>query len=86
MPLGIEEITHLDFPDGHLEAYLSELSEALRELLAARMRESDMYTPLWEEFRAEPESNRAEVIGALEAMVEGDAALAERLGLDSARL
>ncbi len=55
------------------------LVEELRDLLAARMRESDMYTPLWEEFRAEPESNRAEVIGALEAMVEGDAALAERL-------
>lgn len=70
---GGEELEQQAGPEG------VSLAGELRELLAARMRESDMYTPLWEEFRAEPESNRAEVIGAVEAMVEGDAALAERL-------
>jgi len=70
---GGEELEDQAGPEG------ISLVEELRDLLAARMRESDMYTPLWNEFRAEPESNRAEVIGALEAMVEGDAALAERL-------
>jgi hypothetical protein len=70
---GGEELEQQAGPEG------VSLAGELRELLAARMREGDMYTPLWEEFRAEPESNRAEVIGALEAMVEGDAALAERL-------
>ncbi len=70
---GGEELEQQAGPEG------MSLVEELRDVLAARMRESDMYTPLWDEFRSEPESNRAEMIGALEAMVEGDAALAERL-------
>ncbi len=70
---GGEELEQQAGPEG------MSLVEELRDVLAARMRESNMYTPLWDEFRSEPESNRAEMIGALEAMVEGDAALAERL-------
>lgn len=55
------------------------LVEYMRDIVAARMRESDMYISLWDEFVADAPSNRAEVIGALEAMVEGDGAFAERL-------
>ena len=55
------------------------LVEEINDLIQDRLRENDMYVSLWDEFDADPESNRAELIGALEAAVEGDAEFAARL-------
>jgi hypothetical protein len=44
-----------------------------------RLRQSDMYFSLWDEFDQDPDSNRAELIGAIEAAVEGDAEFSVRL-------
>jgi len=41
--------------------------------------ENDLYVGLWREFDTDAPTNRAEMVGALEAMVEGDAELADYL-------
>lgn len=48
-------------------------------LIRERLRQSDLYYSLWDEFDKEPDSNRGELIGAIEAAVEGDAEFGERL-------
>lgn len=55
------------------------LIEEMDGLIRERMRQSDMYFSLWDEFDADPDSNRAELIGAVEAAVEGDAEFGARL-------
>ncbi|MCU0510823.1 MAG: hypothetical protein MUC34_21190 [Anaerolineae bacterium] len=55
------------------------LVEEIDGLVRERMRQSDMYFSLWDEFDTDPDSNRAELIGAIEAAVEGDAEFGARL-------
>ena len=54
---------------------VQEMDGVIRE----RLRQSDMYFSLWDEFDKDPDSNRAELIGAIEAAVEGDAEFGVRL-------
>ncbi|MGE5601718.1 MAG: hypothetical protein ACM30E_01630 [Nitrososphaerales archaeon] len=54
---------------------VQEMDGVIRE----RLRQSDMYFSLWDEFDQDPDSNRAELIGAIEAAVEGDAEFGVRL-------
>lgn len=55
------------------------LVEEMDGLIRERMRQSDMYFSLWDEFDTDPDSNRAELIGAVEAAVEGDVEFGARL-------
>jgi hypothetical protein len=55
------------------------LVEEMDGLIRERLRQSDMYFSLWDEFDTDPDSNRAELIGAVEAAVEGDAEFGARL-------
>jgi hypothetical protein len=48
-------------------------------LIRERLRQSDMYFSLWGEFDTDPDGNRAELIGAIEAAIEGDAEFGVRL-------
>jgi hypothetical protein len=48
-------------------------------LIRERLRQSDMYFSLWDEFDSDPDSNRGELIGAIEAAVEGDSEFGVRL-------
>ncbi len=51
----------------------------MKELLAERLTEESAYGALWERFEADPEAVGVELVGALEAMIEADPALAKRL-------
>jgi hypothetical protein len=55
------------------------LVEEMDGLIRERMRQSDMYFSLWDEFDTDPDNNRAELIGAVEAAVEGDVEFGARL-------
>lgn len=55
------------------------LVEEIDGVVRERLRQSDMYFTLWEEFDQDPDSNRAEMIGAIEAAVEGDVEFGVRL-------
>jgi hypothetical protein len=55
------------------------VAQSLRSLLAVRLQEESPYTSLWEQFEAESQAVTAELTGSLEALVEADPALAERL-------
>lgn len=55
------------------------LVEELDGLIRDRLRQGDLFSTLWDEFDQDPDSHRAELIGALEAAVEGDAELSVRL-------
>jgi hypothetical protein len=54
---------------------VQEMDGVIRE----RLRQSDLYFSLWDEFDKDPDSNRGELIGAIEAAVEGDAEFGVRL-------
>lgn len=54
---------------------VQEMDGVIRE----RLRQSDMYFSLWDEFDRDPDTHRAELIGAIEAAVEGDAEFGVRL-------
>lgn len=75
VPLGIGEITHLDFSDGHLESYLPELSEALRELLAAAPPDL-LLVPSPAELSADHRAAFAALHRLLASLPEGDPLLA----------
>ncbi len=53
--------------------------EEMDGVIRERLRQSDMYFSLWDEFDQDPDSNRAELIGAIEAAVEGDTEFGVRL-------
>ena len=55
------------------------LVEEMDGLIRERLRQSDMYFSLWDEFDTDPDGSRAELIGAIEAAVEGDAEFGARL-------
>jgi hypothetical protein len=55
------------------------LVEEMDGVIRERLRQSDMYFSLWHEFDRDPDGNRAELIGAVEAAVEGDAEFGVRL-------
>ncbi len=55
------------------------LVEEMDGVIRERLRQSDMYFSLWDEFDQDPDSNRAELIGAVEAAIEGDAEFGARL-------
>lgn len=55
------------------------LVEEMDGVIRERLRQSDMYFSLWDEFDTDPDSNRAELIGAIEAAIEGDAEFGVRL-------
>ena len=55
------------------------LVEEMDGLVRERLRQSDLHFSLWDEFDRDPDSNRAELIGAIEAVVEGDAEFGARL-------
>mgnify|MGYP006299016721 CR=1 FL=1 len=54
-------------------------AEDMARFLADRFEEESAYAALWEAFEEDPEAHSAEVIGALEAWVEADPALARRI-------
>ena len=54
---------------------VQEMDGVVRESL----RRGELYESLWDEFDREPDSNRAELIGAIEAAVEGDPEFGVRL-------
>ena len=53
--------------------------EDLIAVLKIRLQEESAYVSLWEDFAAEPRATIDELTGALEALIEADPALAERL-------
>lgn len=54
---------------------VQEMDGVIRE----RLRQGDLYYSLWDEFDKDPDNNRGELIGAIEAAVEGDAEFGVRL-------
>jgi hypothetical protein len=55
------------------------VAEDMRLLLAARLRRESAFASLWDRFEIEPQTVAAELTGALEALLEADPALAQRL-------
>lgn len=55
------------------------VAQDLKDLLDVRLREESAYEAEWARFLADPEGGAAGLIGALEAQVEADPALANRL-------
>jgi hypothetical protein len=51
----------------------------MQRTVQARLTQRDIHFALWEEFAVDPDSNYAEVVGALEALTEGDRDLASHL-------
>ena len=60
------------------------LVEEIEGLVRERMRQSDMYFSLWDEFDTDPDSNRAELIGAIDMANAQSIAVHERLGFTHA--
>jgi hypothetical protein len=55
------------------------VAQDMRDLLAVRLAEESPFVSLWEHFESDPGGTEAELIGALEALVEADPALVRRL-------
>ncbi|MGC9347690.1 MAG: hypothetical protein ACP5JG_06100 [Anaerolineae bacterium] len=55
------------------------VAEDISDLLAIRLQEESPNSALWEDFQRAPRDRLAELIGALEAIVEADPALARRM-------
>lgn len=55
------------------------LVEEMDGVVRERLRQSDMFFSLWDEFDTDPDGHRAELIGAIEAAIEGDAEFGVRL-------
>jgi hypothetical protein len=57
------------------------IAQGMRSLLSARLCGELPYASLWREFEAEPQGTAAQLVGALEALVEADPSLAQQLGV-----
>jgi len=69
------------FVERHGDSALS-TAQAMRSLLAERLGSDELsYGTLWNDFEADPEGTTDEVLGLLEALEEGDASLAQELGV-----
>lgn len=61
------------------------IAQEMQRFLDERLQQEPATMTLWQQFKADPQANVAELIGELEALVEADQALAKRLaGLLSA--
>jgi hypothetical protein len=86
--MSVQEITRIikryleEGEDTFRHRYGPEAATAIEDLIAVleiRLREGSAYTSLWDDFAAEPRATEDQLIGALEALIEADPALAQRL-------
>lgn len=86
--MSVQEITRIiiryleEGEDTFSHRYGPEAATAIEDLitmLRLRLQADSVYASLWDDFAAEPRATEDQLIGALEALIEADPALAERL-------